>query len=321
MRKKISLVILSIIIISTMATIGAREFWNPGDLYISCYNYQNEYNYPTTTIAAGQSASFDIPLNPCPPVIMIQIGGMNLGQHIIDADTAVIDQTPSYMYQCTPSTAIDCFCLARIPFVVVCGVESNDFTVTTYDGQGGVVDQGSPDDSPCADVRILALGEVVRRATRFVIQNNDEGPITVTSNLYTDCCYDCRKKQEPPATILYPKVDIEQFAVTGGATIIKDGKLLTNLTLSPGTQQTLIQVENRGFFTQNDARIRFEGLPVGVTVSITPETQKIKSQNLATYSATFTVGPNVPSGTYQVTLVSYSEKGMFDKITFEFIVP
>ncbi len=109
--------------------------------------------------------------------------------------------------------------------------------------------------------------------------------------------------------------------MAGGATIINDGKLLTNLTLSPGTQQTFIQIENRGFFTENDTRIRFDGLPEGVTVSITPETQKLKSQNLATYSATFTVGPNVPSGKYQVTLVAYSEKGMFDKITFEFIVP
>jgi hypothetical protein len=320
MRKKISLVILSIMIISTMATIGARERWNPGDPYIPCYGYQNEYTYPTTTIPGGQSVSFDIPTNPCPPVIMIQIGGMAYDQQI-DTDTTVIDQTPSYMYQCTPSTSNDCLCVGRIPHVEVCGVENNRFTVTTYDSQGGVIDTGSPDENPCIEVAALTFQDGTRSATRFVIQNNDEVPITVTSAYYTTCCYDCRKKEEPPATILYPKVDIEQFAVAGGATIIKDGKLLTNLELSPGTQQTFIQVENRGFFTQNDTRIRFEGLPDGVTVSITPETQKLKSQNLATYSATFTVGPNVPSGTYQVTLVSYSEKGMFDKITFEFVVP
>ena len=170
--------------------------------------------------------------------------------------------------------------------------------------------------------RQLGINAVGRKATRFVVTNLDTGQsINIDATYHAECCYDCRKKQEPPATILYPKVDIENFAVAGGATIINDGKLLTNLTLSPGTQQTFIQIENRGFFTQNDTRIRFEGLPEGVTVSITPETQKLKSQNIGTYSATFTVGPNVPSGKYQVTLIAYSEKGMFDKITFEFIVP
>ncbi|HPC81725.1 MAG TPA: hypothetical protein PL165_07725, partial [Methanofastidiosum sp.] len=81
------------------------------------------------------------------------------------------------------------------------------------------------------------------------------------------------------------------------------------------------QIENRGMFTQNDTRAKFDGLPEGVAVSITPETQKLKAKKIGTYSATFTVGPNVPSGKYQVTLVAYSEKGVFDKITFDFIVP
>ncbi|NYT03195.1 MAG: hypothetical protein GKC00_00640 [Candidatus Methanofastidiosa archaeon] len=120
---------------------------------------------------------------------------------------------------------------------------------------------------------------------------------------------------------LYPKVDIEQFSVAGGSTIIRDGKILSSFEIAPGVQQTFIQVENRGFFTQNEAMIKFEGLPNGVSVNITPETQKIKAHNLGTYSATFTVDPNVPSGTYQVTLVSYSERGVFDKIIFEFVVP
>jgi len=91
--------------------------------------------------------------------------------------------------------------------------------------------------------------------------------------------------------------------------------------MSPGTQQVFLQVENRGFFTQKDTRVRFEGLPNGVTVAVLPETQVIKAHNLGTYSATFTIGPNVPSGTYLVTMIAYSPNGMFDKITFEFIVP
>jgi uncharacterized membrane protein len=123
------------------------------------------------------------------------------------------------------------------------------------------------------------------------------------------------------STTLYPKIDIETFSVPGGATVIRDGKVISPFEMSPGSQQVLLQVENRGFFTQNDTRLRFEGLPSGVTVEVTPETQKITAHNLGTYSANFTVGPNVPSGTYQVTMVAYSPNGMFDKITFEFVVP
>ncbi len=128
---------------------------------------------------------------------------------------------------------------------------------------------------------------------------------------------ECRCK----STILYPKVDIEQFSVAGGPTVIQDGKVISNFTMSPGSQQVMLQVENRGFFTQRDARVRFEGLPNGVTVNVTPDTQAIKAHNISTYSATFDVGPNVPSGTYLITMVVYSPSGVFDTITFEFIVP
>ena len=116
-------------------------------------------------------------------------------------------------------------------------------------------------------------------------------------------------------------MDIETFSVPGGATVIKDGKVISPFEISPGSQQVFLQVENRGFFTQKDTRVRFEGLPNGVTVTVFPETQVVKAHNLGTYSANFTVGPNVPSGTYQVTMIAYSPNGMFDKITFEFVVP
>jgi len=91
--------------------------------------------------------------------------------------------------------------------------------------------------------------------------------------------------------------------------------------MSPGSQNVFLQVENRGFFTQNDARVRFEGLPQGVTVNVAPETQTINAHNIGTYSANFTVGPNVPSGTYQVSMVAFSPNGVFDIITFEFVIP
>lgn len=314
MRKKIVLLLLAVLILSLVSVSATRRDWNPGDPYIPCYTFEQTYNYPTTTIPGGgngiSTVSFDIPSNPCPPVKMIQIGGANISQQL-DVDAAIIDQ-PTFQYQCTLSS--DQGCCPSWGYVNYC--TNGDVELTLYDEQGA--QYGPYQSSGCQQFSVNQNGWIV---SRFEITNPGSTNITFTGTLYTSCCYDCRKKQEPPATILYPKVDIENFAVPGGATIINDGKLLTNLTLSPGTQQTFIQIENRGFFTQNDTRIRFEGLPNGVTVSITPETQKLKSQNLATYSATFTVGPNVPSGKYQVTLVAYSEKGMFDKITFEFIVP
>lgn len=135
--------------------------------------------------------------------------------------------------------------------------------------------------------------------------------------------YNFKIYEECPCSlpVVYPKVDIEQFSVAGGATIIKDGKVLSSFNIAPGVQQTFIQVENRGFFTQNDARVKFMGLPEGVTVKITPETQKLTAHNIGTYSAEFTVGPNVPSGTYDVTMVAYSSTGTFDVIQFKFVVP
>jgi hypothetical protein len=134
------------------------------------------------------------------------------------------------------------------------------------------------------------------------------------------CCWSCVNKPVS-AAILYPKVDIESFNVAGGPSVIKDGKVLSEFKMSPGGQQVFLQVENRGFFTQNDSRVRFEGLPRGVTVNITPETQTINAHNIGTYSATFTLDPNVPSGTYQITMVAYSPNGIFDRITFDFVVP
>ncbi len=138
--------------------------------------------------------------------------------------------------------------------------------------------------------------------------------------LERECCWSCVKKPFS-AAILYPKIDIESFNVAGGPSVIKDGKVLSSFQMSTGSQEVFLQVENRGFFTQNDARVRFEGLPQGVTVKVTPETQKIKAHNLGTYGATFTVGSNVPSGTYKITMVAFSPNGIFDKITFDFVVP
>ena len=138
--------------------------------------------------------------------------------------------------------------------------------------------------------------------------------------LERECCYECRQKSMP-AAILYPKVDIEGFSIVGGSTIIKDGKILSSFNTVPGTQKTTIQIENRGFFTQGNAMVQFRGLPVGVTVDISPSSQIIKAHNIANYEATFTVGPNVPSGTYKVTMLSLSPNGTFDTIQINLVIP
>lgn len=156
---------------------------------------------------------------------------------------------------------------------------------------------------------------------RTITIEGDGDQFYLEFSLEQKCCYDCKPKPSIPATILYPKVDIETLSITGGSTVIKDGKVIASLTSSPGVQQAVIQVENRGFFTQNDTRVRFEGLPEGVTAAVSPETQKIKAHNINTYSATFTVDPNVPSGTYKVTIYAYSPSGVFDTATIDFVVP
>ncbi|NYT03321.1 MAG: hypothetical protein GKC00_01290, partial [Candidatus Methanofastidiosa archaeon] len=52
-----------------------------------------------------------------------------------------------------------------------------------------------------------------------------------------------------------------------------------------------------------------------------PATQTIKAHNIGTYSATFTVGSNVPSGTYNIAMVAYSPNGIFDTIRIQLVVP
>jgi len=94
MKKKIILSILFIMVISLSAAFGAIGEWNLGDHYIPCYLYESVYSYPTTAIAPGangqpgQTISFDIPSNLCPPSKTIRIGGPEDGeaknsQHIV----------------------------------------------------------------------------------------------------------------------------------------------------------------------------------------------------------------------------------------------
>jgi len=169
------------------------------------------------------------------------------------------------------------------------------------------------------DIGILLPGVAWKEVEK--IQVRTEGGVAESCGIeyswefYSICS--CEKGKQA----LYPKVDIEQFSVTGGPTVIKDGKILSGFNVAPGVQQTMIQVENRGFFTQNDAKVKFLGLPQGVTVEITPNTQKIKAHKLGTYQATFTVGTDVPSGTYKVAMIAYSDKGVFDTIQMDLIVP
>jgi hypothetical protein len=168
------------------------------------------------------------------------------------------------------------------------------------------------------DISVIFPGSIWKEVEKIQVRtlNNAEGcNIEYSWEFYSIC--PCEKGKQA----LYPKVDIEGFAVTGGSTIIKDGKIISSFNVAPGVQQTMIQVENRGFFTQKDARVRFIGLPEGVTVELTPATQTIKAHNIGTYSATFTVGSNVPSGTYDIAMVAFSPNGVFDTIRIQIVVP
>jgi len=137
----------------------------------------------------------------------------------------------------------------------------------------------------------------------------------------SSCTTECTlRRNRLPENILYPKVDIETFSLSDGSTIILDGKVISAFSITPGTQQITVEVENRGLFTQKDVRLRFDGMPEDVTASFNPDTQKIKGLNTEEYDIVFTVGPNVPSGEYDITVVAYSEKGVFDKATIQLVV-
>ena len=177
------------------------------------------------------------------------------------------------------------------------------------------VDVGEVEGSECATFYWNAqkYGMPVGVGIEWQYDNDQRPTLEYNFKIYEECACSL--------PIVYPKVDIEQFSVAGGETIIRDGKLLASFEIAPGVQQTFIQVENRGFFTQKEASVKFMGLPAGVTVKIAPETQKLTAHNIGTYSAEFTVGANVPSGTYDVTIVAYSSRGTFDTIPFKFVVP
>ena len=326
--------ILAIILVATMAfavlpSISAQEEFIPGaPMFEDC----SSTNIPigTFSLAPGQQgeiASFNIPAKICPSVKKIQMGGFATTQGLpiglltqlnTETDSSVLDRG-GYSYTCYYTGPCECVahgCGRTIMINLSESLGPSDCLQVEYYTNQGI--------SKTISINYYGLwADLPYDIVRIVIRSNGcelEGTLEGTIRVYDCCCYECIKEKNLPATILYPKVDIETFSVPGGDTVIQDGKVISAFEMSPGSQQVLLQVENRGFFTQNEASIRFDELPNGITVEVTPETQKIKAHNSGTYSATFTVGSNVPSGKYQVTMVAYSPNGMFDKITFEFVV-
>ncbi|MCC7572451.1 MAG: hypothetical protein KO464_03575 [Candidatus Methanofastidiosum sp.] len=231
---------------------------------------------------------------------------------------------------CTPKISFDC----TLPNNYNCQIVHEQYSLKVYySGSGTIYVNGVP-----FQANGILFGKYIE--IYFYDQENGQymnsikgipSSITITADegfdpnefgitLERQCCYECRQKSIP-AAILYPNVDIENFQIVGGDTIIQDGKTISSFNISPGTQQTKIQIENRGFFTQNDVRVRFDGLPEGIIVGIEPGLQKIKAHNIGSYDATFTVGPNVSSGRYPVVMTAFSLNGTFDRIVVEIVVP
>jgi len=299
----ILLVTISILLASATFTLAGIRY-DPGEPFIYCYGDVEFYKYPDFSITNYEDGIvYDIPQLSCSPIKKIQIG---IRTTAVEADTSVID-TGNFSYMCTLNRE----CCTQESYLNVCG--NHNFRVYFFGSEGQI---SSYQSQTCYNLPIPP------GAIRFRIGNEQVSePLTGTAQIITYCCFDCRKVEEPPAKILYPKIDIETFSVAGGPTVIKDGKVISKFEMSPGSQQVFLQVENRGFFTQNDAKVKFLGLPQGVTVEITPNTQKIKAHKLGTYQATFTVGADVPSGTYKVAMIAYSDKGVFDTIQMDLIVP
>jgi len=352
MKKILAIILVMAISIAMLPGFSTGTFpqqiIEPGAPIVTDYCVPDWYSIGNISLGPGETASINIPENACPSLKKGPIFGLanfsaaigqltNIG--VFEAYTTAVD-TPQYQYNCYFKNPCNCIvppitpqdvstnegptevrlCLTRQLRICVNSAIGTCFSVQAYGASQELIfaqfispQQTGPNEW-CVYLPVLSP-EIVR----LVIQNNCDNPVQGQVSILECCCYDCYKQKAPP-TILYPKIDIETFSVPGGATVIKDGKVLSKFEIAPGSQQAFLQVENRGFFTQNDTRLRFDGLPQGVTVEVTPETQKIKAHNIASYSANFTVGTNVPSGKYQVTMVAYSPKGMFDKITFEFVV-
>jgi len=346
MKKVLAIILITAMAIAMLPSISAPILvqiieQEPGAPIVTNYCIPDYYSIGTFSLTHSQTASFTIPATACPslkkgPLWGIRAFGLPLGQLTDIGNAAPVIDTMQYQYNCYYKKPCDCIipgdnqivtndvqvelCFPRELQICVSGsVNTPSLIILAYDNEGGPIIfilyswyQVGPDDW-C--VYIPEIGTPIGRIEIINSGDTINGEISILEC----CCYDCYKQKALPTT-LYPKIDIETFSVPGGATVIKDGKVISKFEITPGSQQVFLQVENRGFFTQSDTRLRFDGLPEGVTVEVTPETQKIKAHNIASYSANFTVGANVPSGTYQITMVSYSPNGMFDKITFEFVV-
>ena len=228
---------------------------------------------------------------------------------------------------CNPEMSLGC----TIPNNYTCQIVREEYNLRVYySGSGTIYVNGVPFQAYSVDDWIdvyfrdyedSQLNPIVGLPSSITITADDSfEPNGFGITLERECCYECRQKSMP-AAILYPKIDIEAFQIVGGDTIIKDGKVISSFNINPGVQQTEIKIENRGFFTQGNAMVQFRGLPVGVTVDISPSSQLIKAHNIASYEATFTVGPNVPSGTYKVTMLALSPNGTFDIIQIDLVIP
>ncbi len=141
--------------------------------------------------------------------------------------------------------------------------------------------------------------------------------------------------EKVPAALLYPLVDIERLTLTQGpvpidgsigaildtgTNIIVDGKVIAVLEVTPGSRSLVAQVDNLGFVTQNAVRIRFDGLPQGVSVTFLPESQQIKAHNVGTYIVTMTVSDNAPKGSYFVTAKAFTRSGTLDSEIFNLVI-
>ena len=349
MKKILATILVTAMAIALLPSISAPILvqiidQQPGAPIINDVCVPDYYSIGTFSLSPNQTASFNIPATACPPVKQGPLGLLRaffvpIGQLTdigIDADTAVMDNNTQY--NCYYTRPCDCIipednqigtneviqvgaCFPRqLRICANAPILAGCLSVHLYTNQGETQLPTSTYQVYDQEGTWCAYMTLASDITRIEIQNvSCEGSVQGEVSIGECCCYDCYKQKALPTT-LYPKIDIETFSVPGGATVIKDGKVISKFEIAPGSQQVFLQVENRGFFTQNDTRLRFDGLPEGVTVEVTPETQKIKAHNIASYSANFTVGANVPSGTYQITMISYSPNGMFDKITFEFVV-
>lgn len=105
-----------------------------------------------------------------------------------------------------------------------------------------------------------------------------------------------------------------------GEIIVIDEKDVSSIELSYGKKSILAQVKNIGFFTQNEAILKFDNLPQGISIDVEPQSQKIKANSIGNYLLSIEVSPEIEKGQYYIAVIAYTKRGTLDSNNIKLVI-